>query len=85
MIQVSFKRQIPKAHDMSDMKCEGTCRDEGLCVGEVKNVYVSGNGWITPWVFRYCETAIAVDKSNGFTVEEVDPETNPETETLTAR
>ncbi len=67
------------------MKCEGTCSAEGLCAGEVKKVEVSGNGWIAPWVFNYCETAIAVDTAHGFTVEDVNPEINPENETLTAR
>ncbi len=59
--------------------------NEGLCAGEVKKVLVSGNGWIVPWTFNYCENAIAVDESNGFTVKEAGLETEPENETLTAR
>ena len=50
-------------------KCEGTCLREGECSGEVKEVIVSGNGFSGPLFFSYCDTAIEVDRANGFLVE----------------
>lgn len=54
------------------MECEGTCKHEDGCVGEVRDVLVSGNGFFTPFSFRYCETAIEADRNNGFTVVDKD-------------
>ena len=54
------------------MKCDGECNKPEDCKGVVRKVKVTGNGLISPWFFNYCETAIEVDKSRGFIVEEVD-------------
>jgi hypothetical protein len=56
------KRIIPPT------KCEGCCHeyDEGH-QGEVVEVEVSGHGW-KPSTFYYCQTAIKIDKENGFLV-----------------
>lgn len=47
--------------------CDGRCLLDGDCQGDVVSVEVSrfGGSWGT---FRYCETAIARDESNGFRV-----------------
>lgn len=49
------------------MKCEGWC-DGGMHVGEVVTVVVTGFG--LRW--NYCQSAIAYDRGNGFTVEVVE-------------
>lgn len=67
------------------MKCQGECNKRGECAGDVRRVNVTGNGWILPWVFNYCETAIANDKGNGFTVEEAEEEPEEVQQLLTAR
>lgn len=54
---------------MEPLKCDGECYRDGECFGSVNPVIVSGNGWLTPFHFNYCEVAIEVDKSRGFTVE----------------
>ncbi len=50
------------------MDCNGECKKQNECAGTVRNVEVSGNGWISPFQFQYCETAIETDRSRGFTV-----------------
>lgn len=39
--------------------------------GEPQRVQVYGNGWDkeTAWIFNYCQAAIDLDRSRGFTVE----------------
>lgn len=54
------------------MKCEGECSREGTCIGQVKKVLVSGNGFKEPFKFNYCETAVKEDEKRGFVVEFVD-------------
>ena len=50
------------------MQCQGECKKEGACAGKVKKVFVSGQGWVTPFEFHYCETAIDEDIRRGFLV-----------------
>ena len=57
---------------MSNTQCNGECRKLNQCTGEVRKVHVSGNGWGAPFEFHYCETAVQVDKDNGFLVKYVD-------------
>ena len=52
------------------MKCIGECSNPGECKGEVRKVVVSGNGWVKPWHFEYCETARDIDRERGFLVED---------------
>lgn len=54
---------------MNKVICDGECNKHNECFGSVKPVIVSGNGWKNPFHFNYCEVAIEVDKSRGFTVE----------------
>lgn len=56
------------------MKCQGECSKENLCEGEVKEVFVSGNGFHKPFNFTYCEVAIKEDERRGFLVEEKEEE-----------
>lgn len=51
------------------MKCEGECSQSGECRGEVKRYEVSGCGFVRPFTFGYCETAVEEDRQRGFTVE----------------
>jgi len=53
-------------------ECQGECKREGRCIGNVKKVEVSGNGFKGPFAFFYCQEAIAEDKRRGFLVKEVD-------------
>ena len=52
------------------MKCQGECKADGTCKGEVKFVSVTGCGFKGSFSFFYCDTAIKTDKERGFTVEE---------------
>jgi hypothetical protein len=56
------------------MKCDGECNKNNECQGEVKRVFVTGNGFKGAFEFDYCETAVNVDIKNGFTVEYEKPE-----------
>lgn len=49
--------------------CQGECRKEGRCFGEVKSVLVSGNGFKS-FQFDYCQEAREEDERRGFLVEE---------------
>ena len=50
-------------------KCEGGCDEH---IGPLEMVKVTGNGWVTPWAFTYCQAAIETDRNHGFTVEIVE-------------
>lgn len=52
------------------MKCQGECRQDDTCTGEVKFVSVTGGGFKGSFNFFYCDTAIQIDKDRGFMVEE---------------
>jgi len=52
------------------MECQGECKKEGRCFGEIKRVLVSGNGFKEPFEFDYCEEAREEDTRRGFLVEE---------------
>lgn len=50
-------------------KCEGGCDEH---IGPLKIVKITGNGWVNPWIFTYCQSAIDIDREHGFTVETVE-------------
>ena len=51
------------------MSCEGTCTEDGSCVGAVVRVSVFKEFVLEAMVFDYCEAAAIRDRYNGFTVE----------------
>lgn len=54
-----------------ELKCDGACSRDGECKGIVQRVRVSGIFFRIgdSMDFNYCETAIATDRENGFTVD----------------
>lgn len=51
--------------------CEGACKRDGGCQGTVRKVEVfnSNGSW---GKYCYCETAIAIDRKNGYEIREAD-------------
>lgn len=60
-----------KINKMDSFKCEGECKNDGTCFGEVKHVEVSGHGFKKPFRFHYCQEAREEDERRGFLVEEI--------------
>lgn len=54
------------------MECQGECKKQSECKGEVKEVIVYGSFCPTGLKFFYCQEAREEDKRRGFEVEEVD-------------
>ncbi|PTX14481.1 hypothetical protein C8N40_111146 [Pontibacter mucosus] len=60
---------------MEELKCEGACATHGTCTGTVKEVVVrrASENWGS---FCYCDTAIATDTANGFSISKEGPKTD---------
>jgi hypothetical protein len=57
-----------KIKGFPEITCEGSCFWSGECEGEIKEVHVTSNDY--DWGnFKYCQTAIRVDRDNGLLVE----------------
>lgn len=54
------------------MECQGECKKQGECAGEVKTVIVTGAFCPTGMQFNYCQVAREEDERRGFTVEVID-------------
>ena len=54
------------------MECQGQCKNNGTCTGDVVDVVVYGLICPTGMNFQYCETAIKTDEDNGYLVEKID-------------
>jgi hypothetical protein len=57
-------------------QCHGQCEEDGNCQGEVRLVNVKTDGGFDWGNFMYCDSAIKLDKRNGFQVVEVANESN---------
>ncbi len=53
------------------MECQGECKKNDECTGEVKEVIVYGTFCPTGLKFNYCQTAREEDERRGFTVTDV--------------
>lgn len=53
------------------MKCEGRCEEPDECIGNVVTVHVVGSSGRDWGNFNYCETAMALDRENGFIVTKI--------------
>lgn len=65
------------------IKCQGECKKQGECTGDVKAVIVIGAFCPSGMQFNYCETARKEDERRGFTVEECDENGLTETDYYT--